>query len=393
MSNNEHYKLLSAAFPELSEEDVTSLCQTAGTQSYTAGTDIVREGDAGTTLFVLVQGEVAVFVRANDEHEILIDTIGPGSYFGEMAFLGDTSRTATIRARTDCQVLTIDEKDFMTVAHVNPYLLRNFLRQIIGHLRRNDEAVIHELNLKNVELERAYDDLSEQEKLRTQFIATLSHELRTPLTSIRGFLSLINNSAIQNESLPAAMESITRNVERMVGLTNDLILMYEMHPTTLEYDRVNLADVLIEALHGAQKNLNGNAAGVTLDIAPNLPDLFADQRALTLAVRALTENAFKFNLDKAPISIKASQNDGNEITITVKDKGIGIPLTDQKRIFDPFVRLETEGSSHLFPGLGVGLTIAQFVVEKHNGRIQVNSSPGDGSAFTIYLPQPASSNQ
>jgi len=382
-------KLLHDAFPELSAADIAALAQAAGREAYAAETEIVREGEVGETLFVIAQGEAYVFVHANDDHEILIDTIGPGSYFGEMAFLGETTRTATIRAKTDCQVLMIDDKAFMSVAHVNPYLLRNLLRQIIGHLRRNDEAVIHELNLKNADLERAYAGLTEQEKLRTQFIATLSHEIRTPLTAVRGFLGLINQGSIQGDSLQVALSSITRNVERMVGLTNDLLLMYEMHPTALEFDYINLADVLIEALNGAQKTLNGNAAGVTMDIAPNLSRIYADKHSLTLAVRALTENAFKFNPDQAPIAIKAATNGDGEAFITVSDQGVGIPAADQKRIFDPFVRLETEGSTHLFPGLGVGLTIAQFIVERHNGRIQVDSSPGHGSAFTIYLPQSA----
>lgn len=389
MTEIEPVKLLHKAFPELSEEDIHTLSQAAGNQSHEAGVDIVREGEAGTTLFVIAQGQVDVFVQANEAQEILIDTIGPGSYFGEMAFLGETSRTATIRARTACQVLAIDEKAFMKVAQVNPYLLRNLLRQIIGHLRRNDEAVIQELNLKNADLERAYDDLAEQEGLRTQFIATLSHELRTPLTAVRGFLGLINQGAIQGDSLPVAMESITRNVERMVGLTNDLIIMYEMHPSALEFTHVNLSDVLIEALNTARATLNGNASGVTVDMPPNIPPIYADQRALTLALRALTENAFKFNPDKAPISIKVFSNGNNEVAITVEDNGIGIPAAEQARIFEPFVRLETEGGSHLFSGLGVGLTIARFVVERHNGRIEVDSQIGRGSAFTIYLPQPA----
>ncbi|MEJ2746985.1 MAG: ATP-binding protein [Anaerolineae bacterium] len=380
--------LLHNAFPELNYEDITTLSQAAGSQAYAAGTDILREGEKGTTLFVLGEGQVDILVQANDQ-EILIDSVGPGCYFGEMAFLGETTRTATIRATTDCHVLTIDEKDFMPVARANPNLLRNLLRQIIGHLRRNDQAVINELNAKNADLEQAYADLAEQEKLRTQFIATLSHEIRTPLTSVRGFLGLISLGAVQWESLRAAIDSITRNVERMVGLTNDLLLMYEMHPSSLEFSYVNLADVLVEALHDARMALNGNSTGVKLDIAPNLPQIYADQRALTLAVRALTENAFKFNPSKRPVSIRAATNGNNEVTIAIQDEGVGIPQADQSRIFEPFVRLEKEGSSHLFPGLGVGLTIARFVVERHNGRIEVTSAPGQGSTFTIHLPQPS----
>jgi signal transduction histidine kinase len=381
-------QLLHNVFPELNNEDIQTLNQAAGTQSYKAGTDILLEGETGTTLYILGQGYAEILVQANNQ-EILIDTVGPNSYFGEMAFLGETTRTATIRAKTQCHTLTLDEKDFMPIARANPNLLRTLLRQIIGHLRRNDEAVIKELNAKNADLEQAYDDLAEQEKLRTQFIATLSHEIRTPLTSVRGFLGLISQGALEGDSLRVAIESITRNVERMVGLTNDLLLMYEMHPSSMEFSFVNLADILIEALNDVRSALNGNITGVKLDIAPDLPQLYADPRALTLAVRALTENAFKFNPNQSPISIQAATNDKNEITIAVQDDGVGIPVADQSRIFEPFVRLEKEGGTHLFPGLGVGLTIARFVVERHNGRIEVASTPGKGSTFTIHLPQPA----
>jgi signal transduction histidine kinase len=388
MAKIDPISLLHNVFPELNKEDIATLNQAAGSQSYAAGTDILLEGETGTTLFILGIGQADILVQANNQ-EILIDTIGPNSYFGEMAFLGETTRTATIRAKTNCQVLTLDETDFMPIARANPNLLRNLLRQIIGHLRRNDQAVISELNAKNTDLEQAYADLAEQEELRTQFIATLSHEIRTPLTSVRGFLGLIAQGALQGDSLRVAMESISRNVERMVGLTNDLLLMYEMHPTSMDFSSVNLADVLIEALHDARTALNGTTTGVKLDIAPDLPQLYADRRALTLAVRALTENAFKFNPNQLPISIRAATNGNNEVIITVEDKGIGIPAAEQSRIFEPFVRLEKEGGTYLFPGLGVGLTIARFVVERHNGRIEVQSTPNQGSTFTIHLPQSA----
>lgn len=380
--------LLQNAFPELGPQDIRALSQAAGNRSFTAGEYIVRQGETGTTLFILGRGEAEIFVQINNEQEILIDTISSGYYFGEMAFLGETTRTATIRAKTDCNVLTIDETDFMPIASDNPHLLRDLLRQIIGHVRRNDKAVINELNLKNIGLQRAYADLEEQESLRTEFIATLSHELRTPLTSIRGFVSLINQGAIKGDSLQVAMESISRNVERMVGLTNDMLLMYEMHPAASEFTYVNLAELLIEAIRAARQSLNGESADVSLDIAQDLPRPYVDPRALTLAVRALIENAFKFNPKKAPILIGAARCGLNELSITITDEGIGIPPDDQERIFEPFIRLETEGSNYLFPGLGVGLTIAKYVVERHNGRIHVESELGRGSTFTLTLPQP-----
>ena len=84
----------------------------------------------------------------------------------------------------------------------------------------------------------------------------------------------------------------------------------------------------------------------------------------------------------------AEQLTKDEVAISITDQGIGIPKDDVDRIFEAFVRLETEGGKQLFPGLGVGLTIAKYVVERHNGHIGVESIPEQGSTFTIYIPQP-----
>lgn len=379
-------QLLKDTFPNLDDDDVHMLSQAARARTYPQGAIICREGEPGSTLYILGEGYADIIVHASDNHEILVDTIGPNTYFGEMAIFGETTRSATIRAQTPCYTLEIDQMDFLAIASSNPDLLRMLIRQVIGHLRRNDQAVIQELNIKNEALQKAYADLAQQEELRTRFIATISHELRTPLTSIKGFMGLINQGAIQGDSLKVSLKSITRNVDKMVGLTNNLLLLYEMHPATPAYAYINIADVLIEALNAARLGLNGETAGVTLDIAPDIPVIHADRRSLTLAVRALIENAFKFNPDKAPISIGAFCTAESEMAIIVKDSGIGVPVEAHQRIFEPFVRLETEGSTYLFPGLGVGLTIARFIVERHGGRIEIQSAPGEGSTFTIFLP-------
>ena len=322
--------LLQTAFPDLSRNNIETLSQAAVYETYPSLADICREGEEGTTLYVLAQGEVDIIVHAEDRQEILIDSIGPGTYFGEMAFLGETTRMATIRTRTPCRMLSIEEEDFMAIAQTNPSLLRTLLRQIIGHIRRNDRAVINELNVKNDALQKTYTELEEQEQLRTQFIATLSHELRTPLTSIKGYLSLINGGAMKGDSLQVALDSITRNVNKMVGHTNDLLILYEMHPQKPSFEYLEVADVLIEALNAARSVLNDHSTPVTIDIQPSAPKVYADRRGLTLALRALIENAFKYSPDKAPVAIQVSDEGTAGIVISIADKGIGIDPADQQ---------------------------------------------------------------
>lgn len=380
--------LLQTAFPDLSRNNIAALSQAAVFTEYPARVDICQEGEEGTTLFVLQQGEVDIIVHANDKQEILVDSIGPGSYFGEMAFLGETTRMATIRTRIPCRLLSIEEADFMSIAQANPSLLRTLLRQIIGHIRRTDRAVINELNVKNATLRKTYAELEEQEQLRTQFIATLSHELRTPLTSIKGYLSLINSGAMKGESLSVALDSITRNVNKMVGHTNDLLILYEMHPQKPSFEYLEVADLFIEALNAARSVLNDHSSPVTIEIDPDVPKVYADRRGLTLALRALLENAFTYSPAEAPVAVRVHCPDSDHVAISVADEGIGISPANQLRLFEPFFRLEKEeNAATLYPGLGIGLTIAKFVLDRHNGRITIKSTPGIGSTFSLCLPK------
>lgn len=378
--------LLKTAFPGLTTADIDLLDQAARPCSFEEGTDICQEGEEGDCLYLIGQGRVDIIVHAGNGQEIFVDTIGEGAYFGEMALLGQTTRSATIRAHTDCYMLEISHDKFEAVVISNPGLLRRLLHRIIGHLRRNDRAVIQELNATNAELVKAYEELAEQEALRSKFIATLTHEIRTPLTKMRGYLDLMNKGAVNEQMLPVAMGNISRNVEHMVGLTNDMFLLYEMNPTKLTYSQIDLGELLIEALQITRQNMSDITTPVHFNISPDVTTLRADHKTLLLAIRAILGNAFKYDPTNSPVNIDVSGNEA-EVCIAIQDKGIGIPLHEQSRIFDPFYRIEEEGGAHLFPGIGVGLTIAQFVVKRHKGRIQIQSQPDQGSTFTIILPR------
>ena len=385
VKENRKFDLLQTAFPDLSPNHITELSQAANEQTYPANFEICREGDDGSTMFILDSGEVDIIVHADDNQEILVDTLGHGSYFGEMAFLGETTRMATVRTRNECRVYEIGQSSFMSIARTNPSLLSTLLRQIIGHIRRTDRAVINELNHKNAALKKTFADLEEQEQLRTQFIVTLSHELRTPLTSIRGYLGLVNQGAMQGASLQVALESITRNVEIMVGHTNDLLFLYEMHPKAPEFEYLSLPDIMIEALNTARDTMQDEATAVSLDISSDLATVYADHQGLVLAIRAIIENAFKYSPDNQPITLRAYRK-GEDICIAIEDQGIGIDEKHFEKIFEPFYRVEKEGGTQLFPGLGIGLTIAKFMIDRHQGTIEVSGELGKGSTFTICLP-------
>lgn len=382
--------LLQRAFPDLSEADIHALHRAAVLRLYPANSVICHQGDIGTALYLLAQGEAHIFVRTDEDSEILVKKALPGEYFGEMALFGKTTRAATIRAMTDCHLIEIDQDTFLPVASQNPALLRGVVAQISNHLRNNDRSIIAELKQKNTALQAAYANLAEQERMRTEFIATLSHELRTPLTSAQGFLHLINKGAIKENALRPAMDSVTRSVEKMVGLINNLLVLYEMHLISPQFSQVHLVQLVNDALDEVQAICDDGGPPVLLEVTADLPPLRGDKNGLVLAIRSLIENAFKFSPDNTPVILRGHYLNGSpkepELRLDIIDQGIGIPADAHQRIFEPFFRLEGSGASRLFPGLGVGLAIAKFIIVGHNGRIELASEPGQGSTFSIFLP-------
>lgn len=381
---------LSKAFPYLDEDALAALGEAAVEACYPTGSEICRQGEIGKTLFVLTQGEAEIYLQADENTEVRVNVARPGNYFGEMALLkDDTVRSATIRATTECRVLVIEQETFLSVADRNPALLRRLAVQLTDHLRNNDRAVITELRQKNEALQAAYSDLAQQEKMRGEFITTISHELRTPLTSIQGFLQLINHGMVKGDSLTIALESITRNVEKMVGMTNNLLVLYEMQLTSPEFIDITLPDLLVEAIRKASEVKAAVGSHVSIDISTNIPpSIRGDKPGLTLALHAIIENALKFSPQRTPVEIRVYPAANNKVCIDVIDHGIGIPDALQKRVFEPFFRTEHRPSSNeqLFDGVGIGLSIAKFIVERHNGSISIHSKEGEGTTFSISLP-------
>jgi signal transduction histidine kinase len=378
--------LLHNIFPELSPTELQELDAAAEEQQYEPGALLCQEGEIGRRLFIISEGEAEIFVNSDDRQMILVKNVGPTEYFGEMALVNDAPRAATVRAITTCKTLEIDREAFVATIDQNPALLRAIVRQISNHLQNNDRIIIRELRKKNRALNVAYNNLSSQEKLRTDFIATLSHELRTPLTSAQGFLHLINRGAMQGSAQRSALETVTRNVEKMVDLINNLLVLYEMHLSSPEYSNIALAELVREAIREARTVMDAQQNPVEFVREGEFPIIRGDRNGLLLAIRSVIENAFKFSQKNDLVVVNLYMVDEDTAGLDVIDLGIGIPPESQAHIFEPFYRVEGTGPDRLFSGLGVGLAISKFIVEQHEGQLTVESNPGEGSTFTIRLP-------
>jgi signal transduction histidine kinase len=224
-------------------------------------------------------------------------------------------------------------------------------------------------------------------RLQTEFVSAVSHEFRTPLTSIRHVTELLNeDQETPPEERRAFYAALARNTERLQRFVESLLDFsrleagrrpYALRPT----DAIELTrDVVAEFAREAE----GRGARVALEVAADPMPVLADAPAFTNALWNLLDNAVKYSSPPCTIAVTVRRLDDG-VAIAVRDRGIGIPASEQKDIFHRFVR--GRAASRLgIGGTGLGLAIVSHIVSAHAGRIEVESAEGDGSTFTIRLP-------
>jgi two-component system sensor histidine kinase CiaH len=219
---------------------------------------------------------------------------------------------------------------------------------------------------------------------QNRFVTDASHELRTPLTAI-----LTSNEVALRKpriTLEQAKDVIKSNMEEMVqlkGLSDGLLSLARQDTGAIVSKPVSLQDVAGEAMNRVLKA----AQAKQISIQDDVPDtkVPGDMQGLVQAVAILLDNAIKYSPEKTTINLEGHQKD-NHGYISVRDKGIGISPEDLPHIFDRFYRADLARTGSDTSGYGIGLSIAQKIVEQHHGKIAVSSKPNKGSTFVIQLP-------
>ena len=222
-------------------------------------------------------------------------------------------------------------------------------------------------------------------EMRQNFIANASHELKTPLTVIRGFAeTLQDNPDLPPEVLVEVTGKIVNNCKKMTSLIRDLLTLSDIENMT----ESNLIECDIEdLLNSCRENiLEAHPTAIIKIDSQAAEPIFctADPRLLAMAFNNLLENAIKYSKEPAEVTVKMNRHE-DLITVAISDRGIGIPHSDIENIFQRFYSVDRAHSQKL-GGSGLGLSIVETVIEKHFGRITVESEIGKGSTFTIILP-------
>lgn len=247
----------------------------------------------------------------------------------------------------------------------------------LGHLADTFDAMVSKL-------EKAYQRLQESHSAQKRFVADASHELRTPLTTIRGnveFLQKIGNS--DPEITKDILKDIESEAERMSRLIQDMLALARADAGfQLQKSPQSLHEILIKVIRSVERwDVSQTFLTADLDKAKGIT-VNANKDYLQEAFFILLDNAFKYTPPEGKVTLEVLENP-QEVGIAVRDTGIGISPDNLENIFKRFYRVDP---SRKKGGTGLGLAICKWIVEQHEGRIEVESEPGKGSTFTIWLP-------
>ncbi|RMG99278.1 MAG: HAMP domain-containing protein [Chloroflexi bacterium] len=249
------------------------------------------------------------------------------------------------------------------------------LSRRVPNADRNDEigVLAQALNQTLERLERLF-------QTQQRLLADVSHELRTPLTAIRGNLDLMRR---MGEADPESLAIIQEEVDRMTRLVGDLMMLARADAGGLPLERkpVELDNLLFEVYR--QAILLAKSVSVRLTEVDQVCVLGDADRLKQLFLN-LIDNAIKYTPDGGEIELRLSKNEGWAI-VSVSDTGVGIPAEDLPYIFDRFYRVD-KARNRKQGGTGLGLAIAKWIAEAHGGKIQVESTVGEGTTFTVLIP-------
>ena len=252
-------------------------------------------------------------------------------------------------------------------------------------------------NLENADYESPYRELDPlAEMLRTQhtdilmaakarqdFTANVSHELKTPLTAISGYAELLGGGMIREEQRIHFCHEIQKNSERLLAVINDIIRLSDLDRKEMNtgFEEIDLQEIV----NDCREELLVNAKQRNVDIYFELQSepVHGNREMLKELVENLAQNAIRYNNQGGKVIISTGNREGIPVLI-VRDNGIGIPASDQQRVFERFYRVD-KSRSKASGGTGLGLAIVKHIVEIHDAKIELDSAPDVGTTVTVIF--------
>ncbi len=269
-----------------------------------------------------------------------------------------------------------------------------------ARLVRDSTGLPHEIVGYSIDIsdrkvaEKALQAALEQAKIaneaKSRFLASMGHELRTPLNAVIGFSEMIDRETFGPIGSPRYKEfirDISGSASHLLKQINDILDFAELEAGhyTLSREPIMVREVVRDVASRLEPEIEAMDHALVLDIAYDLPRLFADARTIRQVVRNLLSNAIKFTPHGGRIRISAAQGPDGRFAVSVQDSGIGMSDDDINKAFEPFAQID-DRLSRRFEGTGLGLPQARAFVELHGGELLIESAPGRGTTVTAVFP-------
>lgn len=354
-----------ALFAGLPPGAIDAASERLRTVFYPAGETIFAEGDPGHGLYLVLAGTVRISVRGREHLPETLDTFHTGDFFGEMALIDQSPRSATATAVESSLLGMLDEEAFRFVMHAAPAeLSMNFMRAVAGRLRRSNSHFIEEM-IRNERL-----------SLLGRMSSSIIHDFKNPMATILFACQMIERKS-KDPQMARFTTIIDGAVEQMAGMTQEL-LEYSRGVTHLKVERVLVGTIVAQIEEQCLARLAAQGIRVERTVA-YVGWVTVDAQRLLRLLLNLLKNAQEAISEGGMVRFAVRAEDG-WLVWEIADNGCGMPAEVLATVFEPFVSHGKSG------GTGLGMTIAKTVAEAHGGTIKVDSKEGQGTVCVVRLP-------
>ena len=395
----------SRLFAHLPDNLVQELIPLSRQEDFPRGTTILKEGRINGRIYFLMNGTVGVY----SEGEFILDLKRIGDTFGEMSVIRNLPCSVSIVAKTPVRVFYIEAHNIGQYTDISGDLLHNMIYRVFSMIlteklsltteKAKQYEIEHKKLLQEIEvrkevetqLREAKDEAEIANQIKDEFMANMSHELRTPLNVITGFVELLY-PLLRTPQEREYLKSIKLAGKNLLTLINDILDISRMGAGKLQIlpSAVDLRKILHEIEYIFKRQAMEKGLKFSVNVDEKVPDsLILDKVRLRQILFNLTGNAVKFT-EKGQVSIavcaesKPNGANSTDLTITIADTGIGIPIEQQERIFELFIQQDGK-STRKFGGTGLGLAICERLCGIMNGELTLESTVGAGSTFMLKL--------
>jgi signal transduction histidine kinase len=373
-------------FENLSDNELDKIAEVSTESSYKQGDIIFRENEIADAFYIIVEGIVEILKYGEENRQEILAEKKRNDVFGEMAVIDDLPRSATIRAKTDLNLLKLKKDEFVELLKTFSHISIEIARSICATVRKTNSSYITDLEKRNKQLEAAFTELKKtQEELISserlsaigKFSSLIIHDIKNPMSNIRAYTELIKmNNSLDNEKIGKSANIIINEVDRLIGMTSEL-LEFARGEINLVKIPVNLSSFILTMIDTLKEELN--TKGINILFIKNADAVsMIDIDKMKRVFFNLVSNSKDALINGGFIKINLCLEE-KWVKITILDNGTGMDNSTLKKIFEPFYTNKKKGT-------GLGMAIVKSIIESHNGFIKVQSRLTVGTKFEIFLP-------